>query len=199
MNKFSSIVIVILAAIIFLQRTCSGVKIPETPSVNSVVIDTVYIQKDTTITKTVTRLKQIYLNLPGDSIFVADTNYNTLKSQYESLSKTYSARNIYQDTILIDSLGKVVIRDTLQYNHLQRRSYKLSYKIPVITKTETIASRRQMYLGGGLSMTTGFTDLTAQVSVLYKTKKDHIFGVYTLLNGTSKPQVGVNTFWKITK
>lgn len=199
MNKFSSIVIVVLVAIILLQRACSGAKTPEETPVNKVVTDTVYIQKDTTITKTVTRVKQIYLQLPGDSVFVADTNYQTLKSQYESLSKKYSTRNIYQDTILIDSLGQVVIRDTLQYNHLQKRSYRLSYKIPVITKTETIASRRQVYLGGGLSMTTGFTDLTAQVSVLYKTKKDQVFGVYTLMNGNSKPQVGVSTFWNITK
>ena len=199
MNKFLSIVIVVLVAIILLQRACSGAKTPEETPVNKVVTDTVYIQKDTTITKTVTRVKQIYLQLPGDSVFVADTNYQTLKSQYESLSKKYSTRNIYQDTILIDSLGQVVIRDTLQYNHLQKRSYRLSYKIPVITKTETIASRRQVYLGGGLSMTTGFTDLTAQVSVLYKTKKDQVFGVYTLMNGNSKPQVGVSTFWNITK
>lgn len=199
MNKFSSIVIVVLVAIILLQRACSGVKTPEETPVNKVVIDTMFIKKDTTITKTVTRVKQIYLQLPGDSVFVADTNYNTLKSQYEYLSKRYSTRNIYQDTILIDSLGQVVIRDTLQYNHLQRRSYRLSYKIPVITKTETIASRRQVYLGGGLSMTTGFTDLTAQVSVLYKTKKDQVFGIYTLMNGSSKPQIGVSTFWKITK
>ena len=199
MNKFLSIVIIILVAIILLQKACSGSKNPAETPVDKVVIDTVYIQKDTTITKTVTRLKQVFINLPGDSVFVPDTNYNALKSQYESLSKRYSARNIYQDTILIDSLGQVVIRDTLQYNHLQRRSYRLSYKIPVVTKTETIASRRQVYVGGGLSMTTGFTDLTAQVSVLYKTKKDQVFGVYTLMNGSSKPQVGVSTFWKITK
>lgn len=197
MNKFLTGIIVVLVAIIFLQRGCTG-PVTEQPK-PGVEIDTVYLTKDTTIYKKVTLVKRDTVRQPGDIVYIPDTNYKALKLQYLTLAKDHAARNIYRDTIQLDSIGMVVVHDTVQYNALRKHRFDLSYKIPVITKTVTLQPepRRQVYIGGGISMNTALEEANFQVGMLYKNKKDQVFGVYSLLDGNSIPQFGVSSYWKI--
>jgi hypothetical protein len=192
-------VIVSLVVIIFLQRECNRTAAPQEPPVPEVQIDTLYIYKDTVITKYVTLIKRDTTRLPGDSVFVPDSCYDELKLQYESLAANYSVRNIYRDTLLLDTFGHVLLYDTIQYNRLKQHQYQLSYRIPVVTKTVTviIPPKRQLYLGGGLSLNTSLSSMNLHAGFLYKTKEDHIYGAHLLTDGTSVPQVGVSSYWKI--
>lgn len=197
-NKFLLAVIAVLALIIFLQRSCNGKVITE-PGQPLVKTDTVWLTKDTVITKRVRIVKRDTVYRPGDSVFIADTNCDKLKLQFERLAKSYSVRNIHHDTLYLDSLGNVFLTDTVQYNAIQKRNYRLTYKIPVVTNTITKmqAPRRQLYLGGGLQIRPGTLQLGMQTGLLYKNKKDQVFGVYTLFDNLQTPYVGFSTYWKI--
>lgn len=197
MTKFLTGIIMVLFSIIILQRSCNKPSLTPEPSVIT-KHDTAYITKDTTIVKKTTLVKRDTLYRPGDPVFIPDTNYYKLRLQYLHIVKEYTTRNIYTDTLLLDSLGTVVLHDTVHLNKLQQRTYKLSYKIPVITKTITQPIRRQLFIGGGISISTSFTEPTANLGLLYKNKKENIFGVYTLVNGQSKPQIGVSSYWKLS-
>ena len=188
-----------MAVIIILQRACNSTTVIEKPGTTTVHTDTSWKIKDTTIVKKVPFLKRDTVYRPGDLVFIPDTSYEKLKLQFASLVKEYTVRNIYQDTFYLDSLGKIVLTDTVQYNKLQQRKFNLSYKIPVVTNTITHyqAPSRQFYLGAGVSMTQTFQNPTVQVGLLYKTKKDHLFGAYTLLQSPS-PQIGLSSYWKIS-
>ena len=195
-QNFLLLIIVVLIGIIFLQRACDGPGVTGEPGKDRV--DTTWQTKDSLIIKKV----PVYLRdtnwLPGDSVFVPDTNYVRLKQQYIELAKNYAVRNIYKDTVSLDSFGNVYLTDTVQYNQLAARQTVLSYKFPVITKTIAPKPRRQVYVGGGLHARPGQdVQLGVQAGILYKNKKDQIFGAYTVIDGLQTPFVGVSSYWKI--
>lgn len=199
MNKNLVILILALVAVIFLQRECTKTSQPQEPVAPKVQIDTQYIYKNTIITKYVTLVKRDTMRLPGDSVFIADSCYEELKLQFESLAASYSVRNIYRDTLLLDTFGYVLLHDTIQYNRLKQHQYQISYSIPVVTKTVTVTlpPKQQLYLGGGLSVNTLLRGMNMHAGFLYKTKQDHIYGAQLLTDGTNVPLIGVSSYWKL--
>lgn len=196
MTKIYLTIIAVLFVVIILQRQCAPVsKVPK----SVVTIDTVYKHIKVTEIKEVPVYKTITKRLPGDTIFVPDTNYYALQEQYIQLSKLYSNRNIYVDTIKLDSIGHIVVTDTLQYNRLRKRTCKYDYTIPVITKIVTeYKETRQLYMGIQLSAETNPINYTnAQLGLLYKDKHDRVFGVHGGISYNQKPFVGVSSYWLI--
>lgn len=169
--------------IILLLRQCCG------PSDNGGIggdviyettTDTVYVEKDTTIykkgddivihdTDTITR--------PGDTVFVPSSDCDELKAQYEELALLYKTRNIYYDSIPIDSFGYVYLLDTLQYNEFESREFTLDYSIPIITNNTVSEPSHLLYLGGGLSLGDGQIN-QVQLGLLYKPGKNSVFGIH---------------------
>ena len=200
MNKYSFGIIVFLILIIFLQRSCRPKQspCPDPKPYTEVIVDTQYVYRDTVIIKYVTLIKRDTIPLPGDTVFLPDSCYDSLKLQFESLARNYVARNIYRDTLTLDSIGHVILYDTIQYNRLRQHTYKLSYVIPTITKTVALPPKRQLYAGGGLSVNTALDDLSIQAGLMYKNKKDQMYGVYILSDGKRPAQVGVSSYWKIS-
>lgn len=196
MNKQLLMIIALLVAIILMQRQCSSPQ-PTPEPVTIVDVDTVYVYKDTVITKYVTLVKTDTMWLPGDSVFIPDTCYDQLKIQFETLARSYSVRNIYLDTLLLDTFGVVILHDTIQYNRLKQHQYHLLYSMPVVTKTVVLPPKRKLYAGGGLSVNTALTNMTLQGGLLYKDKKDRMYGVHVLTNGREPAQIGVSSYWKI--
>lgn len=197
-NVFFTGIIAVLVVIILLQRACTpSCKPVRIKKENVVRVDTAYVLVDNVLTKTVTRVKHDTVPQPGDTVFLPSKDYHQLKLQYLELSRNYSARNIYKDTLKLDSLGFVYITDTLQYNTLSKRKYHYSYQIPVITKIIQEPPRRQVYIGGGIAMN---AKLTPQVNAgfLYKNKRDQIYGIYTGISTDLVPVFGVSTYWKIS-
>lgn len=190
-------VIAVLVVVIFLQRSCAGERKYLPTSKDKIVYDTVWSTVTKTEYKKVPVFKRDTTYVEGDTIFVADSSYDKLKLQFDNLAKNYVARNIYRDSLLLDSIGYVLVLDTLQYNSISSRTYKHNYKIPTVTGYVQAAQRRQLYIGGGISIDKGLGLSNLQVGVLYKNKKDQIFGIQTGISEELTPYIGVLSYWKI--
>jgi hypothetical protein len=203
-NNILTVAVIVLIAIIVFQRTGCGpnkaAKGPDTVTVH----DTTYDVHDSLIVKKMT----IYKTLPPvhDTLppqYVADTNYAKLKIQYENLLGLFLARNVYVDSLKLDSVGYVVVSDTLSSNKLNNRGYQYNYKIPTIHTTTTITKyaplKNQLYAGGGIggNKTLGITNLNA--GLLLKTKSDKIYSVTVGTNTEGQISYGFQTFWKFKK
>ena len=205
-SKFSVfVVIAALLAIIFLQRECGS---PST-STGSIkrdtvrIVDTVYIQAKIEKTSKPKVKKSIPGKIP-DSLKVTDTTYQTLLKKYEALVKAHVALNIYEDSVSLDSLGSLKIVDTLQFNLLSKRKIFANLKIPKIIQKETIYEtkieppRRQLYTGIGMYSSTALTGAGANLGLLYKTKKDNIYGTTVGVNTSGQVLYGIQYYWKIS-
>ncbi len=198
-NVFFSGIIAVLVVIILLQRACS----PKCKTCKDSIPGTIYkteveyLPVDKIVTKKVTLIEHDTVRVPGDSVFIPAPGYKELKAQYEDLAQRYAARNIYRDTIKLDTLGFIAVTDTVQYNTLGKRTYLNQYKLPVITKYVQEPTRRQVYIGGGIAMNTLLVP-QVQTGLLYKNKRDQIYGVYVGVNSMLIPSYGVSTYWKIS-
>ena len=200
MNKITSILIVVLAAIIVMQRLgCRGVGAEPAKADTVVTHDTSWQVHDSLIVKKMKITQTIHDTLPPE--YLPDTNYPILLGQYQRMAAEFLAKNIYADTVKLDTLGYVAVADTVQKNELINRSYKYNYKIPTITNTVTITKeapkKNQLYIGGGLdaNKTVGVVGINA--GLILKNKKDQIYGlrVGTDINGALN--YGFQTYWKI--
>lgn len=194
------LVVVVLVVIILLQRSCSGPSVT-TGGSNSepqIKYDTVYKEIKVVEIKRVPWIKRDTTYLPGDTVFVPSKDYPTLKLQYETLAKSYGARNIYRDSVQLDTFGYIVVSDTVQYNKLQNRTYEHNYKIPTVTAQLPPKPRRQLYVGGGISINKSLEFSNVNAGFMYKTKKDQLYGVNVGVDGTLTPYIGVSSYWKIS-
>lgn len=189
--------------IIFLLRQCCS---DGTGGVGGSVVyqktsDTVYVKKDTTIfkkgddiviynTDTITR--------PGDTVFIPSSDYSKLKLQYEELALLYKTRNIYYDSIPIDTFGYVYLLDTLQYNKFESRQFTLDYSIPIITNSEVSEPSHLFYIGGGASF--GDKKINqVQLGLLYKPKKNNVFGIHVGATPNGTIVYGGSAYWLLNR
>ncbi len=196
MNKILVIIIVaLLFAVTVQHKGCSPTYIKD----DTVILhDTTWKVHDSLIIKKLKIKEVIHDTLPPE--YIADTNYPKLKAQYDALVVAYLAKNIYADTVKLDTLGYVAVADTLHKNELLGRSYKYNYKIPTVTVTTTITKQAPpkgaLFVGGGVTGNKNGLNLL-QGGLLYKSKQDKIFGLHIGINGNSQVVYGVQSFWKI--
>lgn len=188
------LVIAVLLAIIFLQR-CGGEKPHTLPP--SIKHDTVWIKHDSVIyskPKIVTVIKGV-----PEIQYVPDPSYDKLVIQYKSLVDLCTAKNVYSDTLKIDSLGYVNVLDTISKNRIQGRRFKYELKYPIVTKTITLQAppKTQMYIGGGLQGNQYDIINQFNAGLLLKTKTDKMYGIYTGINTNGNMQYGLQMYWKI--
>lgn len=163
--------------------------------------DTLWKHYDTVVKKAMVITKVIHDTLPPE--YIADPMYDSLKVQYQELVKEHLAKNIYEDTFKIGSLGQLIVYDTVKANKLGVRSYMADYKIPVIrdsifiTKTVQAPKKGELYIGGGFASNRSFANST-QLGVLYKTKNDKIIGGYVTLMPGMQVGYGVQSYWRLT-
>lgn len=154
--------------------------------------DTVY----TSHTEYVQQPPQIipqYIPMPSSSqqpVFIPqqykpDTTLNGVLRQYIELLNKYLVKNNYSDSVVLkDSaghrVGVVNLEDQISENKFTYRkpSYQLSF--PVTTNTITITKeakkRNQLYIGGVIEGSTENGLNSAGLGLLFKTKKDAIWG-----------------------
>jgi hypothetical protein len=195
MNKFldqlkkigiPTLIIGVLFTVVNIMRMCEG---PATTLEKPTVVtktDTTYIHKiihDTIYTPPITH----YIYVPQQVPAKVDT---------QAILKDYFTKKVYEDTIKIDSIGYVVVKDTLFKNQILTRETKGTYSYPVITKTTTITLppvyRNQLYVG--LQLNGPVVGLGPQL--ILKTKGDKLFQL-----GASLSPSGINynlgLGWKI--
>ena len=200
MNKFYLGIIAVLIVIILLQRACTPQGTPKV--IPQVTYDTI-LKHDTSVV-----VKKMRINhrdttyIPEDPIYMFDTSCETARETFNKLVKKHVTKNMYIDTILIDTFGKVFIYDTVQFNELGRRGIVKNYTIPIITRYVKVPTepKRQVYVGGGLDGT--YINKTvninaAKAGVLYKTKKDQIYGATVGVSINGYLVYGVQSYWKI--
>lgn len=163
--------------------------------------DTLWKHYDTTVKKPLRIKVVIHDTLPPE--YIPDPMYDSLKVQYEELAKAYLAKNVYEDSIRIDSFGHVIIRDTVKNNQLGVRTYVSKYSIPIIKDSVFIKEYREapnkgaIYVGGGFASNKALSN-TGHLGILYKTRKDKIVGAYVAVMPGMQIGYGVQTYWKLT-
>ena len=196
MNKILIFVVIVLLFAVTLQH--KGCNAPQIKADTVTLHDTTWQTHDSLIIKKLVIKNTIHDTLPPE--YIADTNYPKLKAQYDALVVSYLAKNIYADTVKLDTLGYVAVADTVHKNELLGRSYKYNYKIPTITVTNTITkqapAKGALFMGGGVTGNKSGLDLL-NGGLLYKSKQDKLFGLNIGINGNSQVVYGVQSYWKI--
>jgi hypothetical protein len=196
MNKI--LVIVIVALLFAVTAQYKGCISSEIKADTVTLHDTTWQVHDSLIIKKLKIKEVIHDTLPPE--YIADTNYPKLKAQYDALVVSYLAKNIYVDTVKLDTLGYVAVADTVYKNEIHNRSYKYNYKIPTVTVTNTITkqapAKGALFMGGGVTGNkTGLDVLHG--GMLYKSKQDKLFGLNIGINGNSQVVYGFQSYWKI--
>ena len=148
-----------------------------------------------------------------DTVEVAKTEYvpkivervvvdiDTFSTPIDTVSvlKDYYAKYFYTDTIQIDTLGSIVINDTITRNLIAMRDVQSNIFIPTTTITNTVyLNRREFY--GGISITGQPTQLDfINGELLYKGKKRNAYGIGVGINNELVPIYTFKVFWKIGK
>jgi len=196
MNKILVFVVMCLLFTVALQnKGCNG---PNIKADTVTLHDTAWKIHDSLIVKKLKVKEIIHDTLPPE--YIADTNYPKLKAQYDALVIAYLVKNIYADTVKLDTLGYVAVADTVHKNEIHGRSYKYNYKIPTVTVTTTITKQAPpkgaLFMGGGVTGNKNGLDVL-QGGFLYKSKYDKVLGLHVGINGNNQVVYGIQSYWKI--
>lgn len=198
-DNILNLIVLVLIVVVLLQRCGGGDGTTDVPKVE---IDTVWVVKESTVYSKPQIIETIPVDVSRETIikeYLPDTNYNALLKQYESVVNELLAKNIQQDSIPVDSIGYVKIRDTVQRNMVIGRSSEVNVKYPIIKETITLppVKTTQVYLGGQVSGNT--TDLINGINggLLLKNKKDQIYGATIGISTSGQVSYGLQSYWKI--
>ena len=192
-KNIKTLSIAVLIIVIYLQRSCNSSPIEIEPKVITKVEtkwDTITIDKPIYVPKWKTKVITKYEN---DTILVR-IPIDTL-----AVLKDYYAKNVYVDEIVLDSLGTVIITDTITQNSIFSRQIQSNILIPTTTITEEhYINKREFYYGLGLQ---GRSDQIKYLGgeLLYKDKKRQIYGLGLGINHEFKPVISGRMYWKFGK
>lgn len=116
-----------------------------------------------------------------------------------SILADYYAKYYYKDTIKVDTIGYVIVVDTLTRNSIFSRNVVSNFTIPTTTITSTkYINNREFYMGLKVQ---GRTDQLNYVGgeLLLKTRKDKAYSVGVGLNQEFQPVISGGMFFKIGK
>ena len=194
-NNILSIAILILAVIIVLQRSNSSPDIIEKPIV---IRDTIWQKKDSVIYTSPKIVQTIPIKIISEK-YLPDPNYDKLVLQYQEIVKLHLSKNIQKDSVQIDSIGFVKVTDTVQNNVVQNRKWEYNIKYPIIKETVIQPPKKvnQLYIGGGLQGNQYNIINSINGGILYKNKKDQLYGLSIGVNTNGQVVYGLSSYWKI--
>jgi len=196
---FTATIIIILAVIIFLQRSCESNQIINPPTVVT-SYDTIWKIKHDTLTKYVTIASTFHPTPPSAPQYQPSNNIDTCNIRFNKLLKDFITTRVYKDTLKLDSLGTIIINDTVFMNQLGKRTKIYDYKIPLVTKTVTITKhddpRRQLYIGGNIFGNDTHIEMVTP-GILYKSKQDNIYQINLGIGFDGAINYGLGMYYKI--
>jgi hypothetical protein len=187
-KNIQTLLIVVLAVLLLLQRSCSS-----TPQVEPKVITEVVTNWDTVKVTT----KEYVPKYIRKTIVDIDTFQAPIDTV--SILKDYYAKYFYTDTIKIDTLGTIVINDTVTRNLISIRDVQSNIFIPTTTVTNTIYINKREFFGG---VSVGANQQMIQNingEFLYVNKKRNAYGFGIGLDPNFQPIYTVRMYWKIGK
>lgn len=116
-----------------------------------------------------------------------------------AILRDYYSKYFYSDTLSLDSLGNIVLNDTITRNLIFSRDVQTNLVIPtkIITNTNYIYKRE--FFGGG---SVGFGDgaiRSINGELLYIDKKRRTYGVGVGVDNNFQPIFTGRMYWKIGK
>ena len=219
---FKEILILTLIVIILLMRACSGDSSIDPKDIVKVdgkdyelleqKIDTVFIEKTIEVPKYVpkyiTKVETVTVEVPADvdSLKVVEDYYAKYIVK-DTLNLTYD----FGPEITIDSIGTKpnpslgfgYLTDTISQNRILSRKIEWNFQIPTIYNTKIVKElpKRQFYYGIGADFNKTDFIQSAKFGILYKDKKDKIFGLNLgVLNANNNvtPYIGGSLYWKLS-
>ena len=187
-KNIQTLLIVVLAALLFLQRGCSS-----TPPVEPKVITEVITKWDTLKVET----KEYIPKYIKKTVVEIDTFQSPIDTI--SILKDYYAKYFYTDTIKVDSLGFIIINDTVTRNLISKRDVQSNIFIPTTTVNNIIYIYKKEFFGG---VSVGANNQAVQNingELLYVNKKRDAYGFGIGLNPQFQPVYTVRMYWKIGK
>lgn len=187
-GRIQSVLIMVLALVLLYQSQCSK-KDPVEPEV-IVTIETKWDTVSVTQTEYVPKWKTKIV-----------TEHDTIPQNIDTMDilRDYYARYFYTDTLNLDTLGYLVLNDTITKNSILNRSFTSKIQIPTTTITKEIyLNRREFYWGLGVQ---GRTDQLNYVGgeFMYRTKNKQVYGLGLGINQDFQPVIGGRIYWKIGK
>ena len=187
-KNIQTLLVVVLAALLFLQRGCSSTSPVEPEVITEVVTqwDTIRVAEKEYVPKYIrkTVVEIDTFSVPIDTI---------------SILKDYYAKYFYTDTIKIDTLGTIIVNDTVTRNLILMRDVQSNIFIPTTTITNTVYLYKREFYGG---ISVGSTNQAVQninAELLYINKKRQSYGFGVGLNPQWQPVYTVRMYWKIGK
>jgi len=187
-KNIQTLLIVVLAVLLFYQKSCSS-----TPPVEPQTITEVITRWDT--------LKVATKEYVPKYIRKTIVNIDTFQAPIDTMSilRDYYAKYFYTDTIKVDSLGFIVINDTVTRNLISKRDVQSNIFIPTTTVTNTVYLYKREFFGGVSVGTTNQAVQNINGEILYVNKKRQAYGFGVGLNPQFQPVYTVRMYWKIGK
>lgn len=185
-NNIQTLVIVALVVLLFLQRSCS----PSSTPTEKVKVDTL-IQFDT-----IEIIKNNYVPQWKEKIV---TQIDTIRDTIDTATviQDYYSKYFYSDTVKVDTIGNLVINDTICQNTIFKRNINTNIVIPTLHVTKTVyVNKTEFYWGLGLGGNAGQINYIGADFVL-KLKNDQAYGFGIGLDNTLKPAFRGSMLWKI--
>ena len=187
-KNIQTLLVVVLAALLFFQRGCSS-----TPPVEPKVITEVVTKWDTVKVEQTEYVPQII-----EKVVI---NIDTFTTPIDTVSvlKDYYAKYFYTDTIQLDTLGSIIVNDTITRNLISFRDVQSNIFIPTTTITNTTYLYKREFFGG---ISVGATNQSVQninAELLYINKKRQGYGIGVGLDPNFQPIYTGRLYWKIGK
>lgn len=165
------------------------------------VIDTFWQKHDSIIVKKVPVPYEVEVEVESKPLMLPDTNYARLKEQYMALLQLYINKVVYKDTINVGNYGYIAVLDTVKENKIVYRRTRDNFNIPIVKETKTITKYappvRQLYVGGGVMVNNTLGIRGAEAGLLYKTKKDGVYGITASTDIEGDVMYGVHYYYKL--
>lgn len=192
--------ILCLIIIILLLRMCDGesneVKKGDTIKVNGKKYEVVDHRRDTTY---ITRDSIVYKKGKDIKVEVKVPVYIPANVDTQEILKDYFSRRFYIDTLDLGQKSFVIVKDTITENKILSRVFESSITERIISDTLFLVEppKRQMFIGFQMGFDKKDIINYGGLSLLYKDKKDKIFGLGLGINSNGQPTIMGNMNWKI--
>ena len=197
---FKTIMIIGLVIIILLLQMCDGdkkdIKKGDTIKVNGKKYEVVDHRRDTTY---VTRDSIIFKKGKDIKVEVKVPVYVPANVDTQEILKDYFSRRFYVDTLDLGQKSFVIVKDTITENKILSRVFESSITERIINDTLFLVEppKRQMFVGFQMGFDKKDIINYGGLSLLYKDKKDKIFGLGLGINSNSQPTIMGSMNWKI--
>jgi hypothetical protein len=129
------------------------------------------------------------------------TEHDTIPQDIDTMSilKDYYAKYHYTDTLTLDTLGFLVLNDTISQNSILSRSFTSDISIPTTTITKEIfLKKREFFWGLGVNGGTSQLDYVGG-EFMFKNKQRNMYGIGVGVNQDLQPTISGRMYWKIGK